>query len=263
MSVSTTQLRVKPLFQDYHCPADYKEDNIKFVIPMTAKEEDREVELNKMLHSEDFLAEEKLDGTRATLHITRSFCRVFSRRVSVKTKWFVENTDSLPHIRDTLCSDFEGTVIDGELTIANRPFIDCSSTMNCDYEKAIQRQQELGFVQLNAFDIIYYKGVYVALLPLFKRKVLLKRVIEALNNSYILELKSFTKDILVPLKSIDIITEYNDQSLKINSPDLYECILQSTREVFLTSQAKNFGIILTKKAYYQYIINTGGEGIIL
>ena len=59
----------EPKFLDYTCPEDYLNDNVIGVEPMTAKEPLNDEELEKMLTSSDYIAEEKLDGTRCTMHL--------------------------------------------------------------------------------------------------------------------------------------------------------------------------------------------------
>ena len=178
----------EPKFLDYTCPEDYLSDNVIGVEPMTAKEYLNEDELDKMLDSTDYIAEEKLDGTRCTMHLMKGANRLFSRRISKKTNWYAENTDSLPHLRDLeVPEELYGTILDGEMRIDGREFKDVSSTLNCNWDEAILRQTELGFITFHAFDIIYYKGVYIAKMPLIKRKALLKQVIEELNYPYVLE----------------------------------------------------------------------------
>ena len=73
-----------------------------------------EQEQERRFKSDEVYVEEKFDGTRGILQFfdnsklnldcvpsdRQGFTRCFSRRVSKKTQWFCENTDSLPHLRD-------------------------------------------------------------------------------------------------------------------------------------------------------------------
>ena len=83
--------------------------------------------LNEMLDSEDYMAEEKLDGTRQTMHIGQNYSRLFSRNKSKDTQWYVENSDRVPHLREIALPEWdEITVIDGEMRIDGKEFADVS-----------------------------------------------------------------------------------------------------------------------------------------
>lgn len=209
--------KVLPLVDNYKDVQDYLDNNVLWVEPMTAKEYLNEEELELMLTSSDYIAEEKLDGTRGTLHLGE-FNRLFSRRVSKKTNWFAENTDSVPHIRDRkVPEEYWGTVIDGEMSIMGKDFKAISSTLNCTWDEAIYRQTQLGFIVFNAFDIVYYKGVYVAKKPLIERKQLLHKVIERIHYRYIRE---------VPYTDSTIILDDN----LLDKKEWYDTIVQNGGE---------------------------------
>lgn len=212
------------MFEHYTCVEDYKKDGLLPIEPMTA-EEISEEELDDILESSDYYAEEKFDGTRATLHFWNGLIRVFSRRISAKTGWYVENSDSVPHIRDLHFPQFNGTILDGEMFIPERPFKDVAATLNCLPEEAVKRQQDLGYIVFHAFDILYYKGVKLENMPLYRRKEYLKKVVNEINSSYIK---------LVPY--FDTFIEINDNGKVLK---------------------------LSKKEYYDYIVSKGGEGLIL
>lgn len=52
----------------------------------------------------------------------KAYTRCFSRRISEKTGWYCENTDSLPQLRGLCIPALKDTVIDGEMYIPDRPF---------------------------------------------------------------------------------------------------------------------------------------------
>ena len=215
----------KAYFQDYTCPADYERAGLNWVEPMTAKE----IAVDKQdeyFDSEDYYIEEKFDGTRATLHFMADHTRCFSRRVSVKTGWFCENSDSVPHIRDMNIPELEGTVIDGEMFINNRPFRDVASVLNCKWDKAVERQKELGEVILHAFDIVYYKGEDVQDLPLHDRKKYLREVVKLIFNY------GYTCVEEVPYYPCGIIFVHEER-------------------------------LFTPRRYYEHIVENGGEGVII
>ena len=248
------------------CPQDYIDQGVLSLEPMTAKEENREDVLNEMLDSPDVYAEEKYDGTRCLLHFSlikehpfKSECRLFSRRVSKKTGWYSENTDSMPLIRDISIPELNGTVIDGELFIPNRPFKDVSGTLNCKYDKAIERQKELGNITLHAFDILRYKGIDVTILPLWKRKEYLQEVISSVEQHY-----SNPPIVMAPYSLEGFAVKVSPSLLKsVDSGDLDEVYPNFVAHVRECGPRSREIVLLNKRAYYEYIVLTGGEGIIL
>lgn len=217
----------KPMFQEgYTCPSDYEKDGVAWIEPMTAKELDTEEKQEKAFNDPNYYVEEKFDGTRATLHFMGDHARVFSRRVSVKTGWFCENSDSVPHLRDINVPELTGTVIDGEMFINGRPFKDVASVLNCKWDKAVERQKELGKITLHAFDIVCHKGYSIEHLPLYSRKEILREVIETVNEH-----------------GFNFIEEV----------PYYKCGEKFQHE----------GQTFTAKTYYQHIVKNGGEGVIL
>ena len=81
----------------------FKEAKIIGYEPMTAKELETEEVQDARLNDANNYFEEKFDGTRALVYFLEDerggYCRVFSRRVSKKTGFYVENTDSLPQLK--------------------------------------------------------------------------------------------------------------------------------------------------------------------
>lgn len=241
----------------YTCAEDYEKAGLKYISPMLAKELEEEEKQDACLNSTDYYIEEKFDGTRATLHFCEEFTRCFSRRVSNKTGWFCENSDSVPHIRDIAIPELAGTIIDGEMFIPNRPFKDVSSTLNCKWDKAVARQEEIGKIVFHAFDIMYYKGIRVEMMPLHRRKVYLQKVIDAVNSRYI-EMVSFHKcGGLIPVDSY--IPTHGDpmKLLERGKLDSYPVLKQD-----LITHYGGFHV-LTPRGFYEYIVATGGEGVIV
>lgn len=252
-------------------PEAFKFVGIRGYEPMTAKELETEEVQDSKLNSNDYFIEEKFDGTRALVYflrqdmvvdehtLPRGYCRVFSRRISKKTNFYVENSDSLPQIKEIDVPQLEGTILDGEMFINGKPFKEVSSTLNCLWDKAIDRQLEKGFISFHAFDILFYKGIDLRKMPLERRKVYLHYAIEEANSPYIEEVKYYEcggKLPLTHLEYLDII-ESGDEELflsllednKDNYPNLYECITNETN--------------LTPRAYYELIVANGGEGVII
>lgn len=160
---------------------------VRFLEPMTAQELDED-KLQKHLAENRVVGEQKFDGHRGLVFITSKGNRIFSRRVSKQTGWYAENTDCMPHIRDIVVpEDLYGTVIDGEILL---PIENCScrqvqSVTGALPETAIKYQLENGFAYLSAFDILYYKGINIQKMPLWKRKVYLWEVLLRIKSDFI------------------------------------------------------------------------------
>ena len=212
---------------------DYLQDNsIRYCEPMTAHALEDEAEQDLKLNDSQNIVEEKFDGTRAILQFTSYGCRVFSRRISKKTNWFTENSDSLPQMRDLLIPELAGTIIDGEMFIPDRPFKDVSATLNCKWDKAIERQEELGEVVLHTFDILYYRGICIERLSLRRRKIFLRKVCNILKKygvTCIVEVPYFNCGEPITLKH-----------------------LSNWEQTFKDA-----------KEYYNHIVRQGGEGVII
>ena len=251
---------ITPYTEEYTCVSDYEQAGVIPIEPMSAKEYLNDHELEKMLSSQQYYAEEKFDGVRATFHLShKGFNRLFSRRISKATGWYAENTDSLPHLRDLqIPEELEGTVIDGELLIKGVEFQQCSGILNCLWNEAIKRQSRLGYFSFMAFDIIYYKGVYVAKMPLHKRKELLKKVVEALDYEYI-EMTRYTRSL------IDLVVTDKLYHAYVNNEDDFE---QTYPELHHSIDVASFFVVgstvtVNKQGWYEYIVFHGGEGWML
>lgn len=243
--------------------------------PMTAKELDTEEAQLEKLNDPTYIIEEKFDGTRALVYFFKQgtvdekgndagdvgYCRVFSRRISKKTGFYVENSDSLPHIRETDAPDLAGTIIDGEMFIDGLPFREVASTLNCLWDKAIDRQIEKGFVTFHAFDILFYRGIDLRRFPLHRRKHYLHVVLEELKHPYIKEVEyhqcgvhstfDFAYDEIMRIVGDKHINQYMAklEESKDTYPVLWTCYNNNLR--------------LTPKAYYELVVSTGGEGVMV
>ena len=163
-------------------------NELRFLEPMTAQELEGD-KFEEFLNNTPVLAEQKFDGHRGLLFLTSKGNRMFSRRISKQTGWYSENTDQMPHIRDIqVPPSLLGTVLDGEVLL---PIENCScrqvqSVTGALPETAIENQMETGFAHISVFDILYYKGLNVQKMPLWKRKVYLLKVLKELGSDYLL-----------------------------------------------------------------------------
>ena len=253
-------------------PRAFKMAGVRGYEPMTAKELETEEAQDKEMTSPFNILEEKFDGTRALVYFMSSedyntheqigFCRVFSRRISKKTGFYVENTDSLPQIRELNVPDLAGTILDGEMFIDGLPFKEVSSTLNCLWDKAVDRQIEKGFITLHAFDILFYKGTDLRRMPLERRKVYLHLAVEEAACPYITEVKYYDcGKTLYGVNTIDAITERVGEE----NYDMFIDGLKDNKDTYphLYSDWRFQADEITPRGYYELIVSTGGEGLIV
>lgn len=162
-----------PKFQNWTYDMYQNDPSMRFLEPMLASPLSPD-----NIPEKSTIAEKKFDGHRALMFITKEGNRFFSRRVSKKTGWYAENTDNLPHLRDYVgLKGFVGTVLDGEITMPTGVFADVQGVTGALPETALANQIEKGFAIFNAFDILYYKGINIQMMPLWKRKLYLAKVL--------------------------------------------------------------------------------------
>jgi hypothetical protein len=134
-------------------------------------------------------------------------------------------------------------------------FKEVASTLNCDWFKAIERQNELGaFITLHAFDIIWYDGVYVAHLPLFRRKHLLEKVQVMLDNPHVI-LEPYTSKYKLLEVTPELEEAYKGYGFKEMYPTLYAS-LSVRRE-------GNPFISVGKRTWFEYLMFHNKEGLML
>ena len=256
--------------EDWDSVEAFESAHIRGYEPMTAKELETEEEQDKCLNNPDYYVEEKFDGTRAIVQFFSQetvegdeigYARVFSRRISKKTGFYVENSDSVPQIRDINIPEMSGTILDGEMFINGRPFRDVSSTLNCLWDKAIDRQLELGFISLHAFDIIKYKGIDMRRLPLHRRKHYLEQAIEEINSPYIELVPYFDCGEDIPLNINEVSHRLNEDKTKVSK--FFKDLEGSNRNTYPNLYDAWLNHTMSPRAYYEMIVATGGEGVIV
>lgn len=271
---------LRPWFplEEWNCPEAFAFAGVKGYEPMTAKELETEEKQDEQFASESNIIEEKFDGTRGINQYfsqpnvdgsETGYSRVFSRRISKKSGFYTENTDSVPHIREIDVPELDGTILDGEMFINGQPFKEVSSTLNCLWDKAVDRQIEKGFISLHAFDIIKYKGIDLRKMSLINRKQYLKQAVEETGSKYIEFVpfyvcgeyltdpytgeKVYARDLLMQR-----IEDFNDDY------SFFER-LENDKEVYpnLYRDLNSEPGYMTPRGYYELIVSTGGEGVIL
>ena len=110
--------------------------------------------MQALLNDDSFVAQEKLDGMRAVIHITKNGLRIFSRSAGVADPTMpLEKTAALPHLAVLTFPDHIGTVLDAEILIAGK---DCAEISGTIHKKDIgaDNHQVTAFV----FDILRLNG---------------------------------------------------------------------------------------------------------
>ena len=251
-------------FDHYSCPQDYLDAGVESIEPMTAKEV-MEKDLQEVYSSDDYIVERKLDGVRGILQfmpksdeVPYSHIRVFSRRVSVKTNFYGEKSDSLPHIRDISIPELDGTILDCEMVVRRKDFKTVSSILNCLPEEALERQRDCGKVTCRVFDCICFKGEDVSERPLRERKKLLGKVFDVIRehgcDEYLAQLPYHQTEVVLHVSAIKA-----HRLLGKNLPEP----LATSLPILLKGQKFIAELSLTREEYFQYIVATGGEGIMV
>jgi ATP-dependent DNA ligase len=106
--------------------------------------------LQALLDDPRYLAQEKLDGMRAIVHITRSGLRIFSRSAGVEDPTRpLEKTSALPHLAALSFPHLSGTILDCEILA---PGVDCASLSGTIHRK--NGDADSSTVHLYLFDVI-------------------------------------------------------------------------------------------------------------
>lgn len=257
--------------EDWDCPEAFKMAGVRGYEPMTAKELETDEQQDEKFKDTNYFFEEKFDGTRALVYFLSQqtvegehlgYCRVFSRRVSKKTGFYVENTDSLPHIREIDIPELAGTILDGEMFIDGLPFKEVSSTLNCLWDKAIDRQIEKGFITFHAFDILFYHGIDLRNMPLERRKVYLHLAVEEAQSPHIKEVQYYECGRTLP---VDVYAyELIMSRISIQDEDPYFDFLEDEKESYPNLyKCLKEDLPMTPRAFYEIVVSTGGEGLIV
>jgi len=156
--------------------------------PMKAKgfKSDEQDKIEKFYDDQKYVAQEKLDGARYTMQLTKTGARLFSRVASKKGTGNVEKTDNIPHITGVALKGYEDTIIDGEIMSPCKSTA-ITSIMGALPDKALERQQQFGNVKYNVFDVLYYKGQDVQNKEYHERHTLVAEIVKSYNDAGVKE----------------------------------------------------------------------------
>ena len=158
-----------------------KTSDVPAIWPMNAQGMKDDAHLQALLDNDNYIAQEKLDGMRAVIHVTKDGLRIFSRSAGVADPTMpLEKTRALPHLAALTFPGLVGTVLDAEILIAGKDCAEISGALNLKNVND-DNHQVTAFV----FDILKLNGVGVTNKPLQQRISLLESVQSQVENEHI------------------------------------------------------------------------------
>jgi hypothetical protein len=154
--------------------------NLPIVYPMGAKSDDKRVE--KAWEDDSYWGEAKFDGSRYLCRIENDEVRFVSRQKSKSTGLPVDKTENVPHLVRLFSNFPNGTIFDGEIiTHENCTSNDVTSIMGSLPARAIELQEERGYVKYVVFDILFYDGTDFRDQPYQIRRKAVERLVPMYN----------------------------------------------------------------------------------
>lgn len=115
--------------------------------------------LDKLLKTKKYIATQKIDGYWQELVVDNNEVHFYSRVISKKTGYYVDNIEKVPHIADWANRYLpNGTVLLGEVYVPGGTSKDVTRILGSLPEKAIARQEKEGVLNLWLHDILAWKG---------------------------------------------------------------------------------------------------------
>lgn len=141
-----------------------------------------ESHLIQLLQDDNYIAQIKLDGMRAVVHVTENGLRIFSRSSGVGDPTRpLEKTSSLPHLAKLKLPELVGTVLDCEILIPGKDSAELAGTV---HRKELS--QDNTKVMLFVFDCLQRNGISL------RGKTLRHRLSELLSISHKLQSEFIT-----------------------------------------------------------------------
>lgn len=155
--------------------------------------------------------EPKMDGVRAIVHCTPDGVFITSRRRN-KEGQFNQFQDAVPHLRDNpflrMAGEYGTTIFDAELIapVDDDTLAVTMGIVGAKPERAIQKQNEVGFANLHIFDLIRFEDLYLVDALWFVRDEHLDEIFRNLENPYIKRVPSTL--VLDPRLRQDIVKQF-------------------------------------------------------
>lgn len=138
--------------------------------------------LDQLISNPNYAAQEKLDGMRAIIHISKDGLRIFSRSAGVNDPQRpLEKTSSLPHLAKMKLPDLAGTILDAEILA---PGVDASSMAGAIHSKHAGPTN--GLVKAFVFDVLRFIGDDLSAKSLHQRIGVLELLKAQIHSPYIM-----------------------------------------------------------------------------
>jgi DNA ligase-1 len=148
---------------------------------MNAQGVKNEKHLEQLFHSDRFIAQVKLDGMRAIVHVTASGLRIYSRSAGVADPSRPqEKTSALPHLASLVFPELVGTALDCEILAPGKDSAELSGLV---HRKAVDSDNAK--VKLFVFDILSVNGKKITDRPLSHRLSELLQIFPKLQSEHI------------------------------------------------------------------------------
>jgi ATP-dependent DNA ligase len=158
-----------------------KKNNLPTIWPMNAQGVRDDAHLQALLDDPSYIAQEKLDGMRAIVHVTKHGLRIFSRSAGVEDPTRpLENTSALLHLANLTFPYLTGTILDGEILA---PGVDCASLSGTIHRK--NGNGDNSAVHLYVFDVLRVGDQDLSDSPLSARLLHLAVLEPQLQSKYI------------------------------------------------------------------------------
>lgn len=135
--------------------------------------------LQVLLRDKNYIAQEKLDGMRAIVHVTANGLRIFSRSAGVEDPTRpLEKTSALPHLAVLKFPGLIGTIIDCEILARGMDSAELSGSIH-------KKNGSNGQVRLFVFDVLHYCSNDLTMKSLSQRLQWLQAIKEQMENKVI------------------------------------------------------------------------------
>lgn len=148
---------------------------------MNAQGVKNENHLEQLFQSDRFIAQVKLDGMRAVVHVTASGLRIYSRSAGVADPSRpLEKTSALPHLAALVFPELIGTVLDCEILIPGKDSAEIAGMIHRKQPSSGQSK-----VHLFIFDVLMIRGERITNRSLKQRLAELLEISTKVDSEYI------------------------------------------------------------------------------
>jgi ATP-dependent DNA ligase len=158
-----------------------KKTELPIIWPMNAVGVKDENHLNRLICQDIYVGQEKLDGMRAIIHITKTGLRIFSRSAGVEDPTRpLEKTTALPHLALLKFPHLADTILDAEILAPGTDMAELSGAIHSNEVGHINGQ-----VKAFVFDVLKYCGQELLTKTLSQRIMVLDIIKTRLHSPYV------------------------------------------------------------------------------